>query len=150
MKCFNYFEVDAVGSCEPCCKELCAQCANDNGVGIVCSSTCESQGAIHAMVERNRRVFDFAPRTHSRQAFFLALMAGLFIGFGIDSVVCFQQQKDCQALHFQSDLAPRILGCARWNEMAPAWGRLKEGDHRKPFQLYTRAQPVYTVRQSEY
>jgi xanthine/uracil permease len=37
------------------------------------------------MLERNRKAYEFAPKTHSRNAIWLAMMALLFIVFGIYS-----------------------------------------------------------------
>jgi hypothetical protein len=62
---------------------VCAQCAKDSGMGIVCSPSCESEvKAVHALVERNKKMYVLAPKTHSRQALFLTLMAVVFVGFG--------------------------------------------------------------------
>jgi hypothetical protein len=90
MKCFNHPQTDAVGSCKYCCRGVCAECAKNSGVGLVCSDACASEvKALHALVERNKKVYAFAPKTHSRQAIFLALMAVVFIGFGLYSELRF-------------------------------------------------------------
>ncbi len=86
MKCFAHPQVDAVGSCKHCFKGVCAECAKDSGVGIVCSAACESEvRVIHALLERNKNLSAFAPKAHLRQAVFLAMMAILFVGFGLYS-----------------------------------------------------------------
>src|SRR5258707_8426915 len=86
MKCFNHPQVDAVGSCKQCFRGVCPQCAQDTGVGLACSEACASEvKAVHSLVERNKKVYAFAPKTHSRQAILLALMGALFIGFGFYS-----------------------------------------------------------------
>ena len=86
MKCFYHAQLDAVGSCKHCFRGVCVQCAKDSGFGIVCSTDCESEvKSIQAMLERNRKAYEFAPKTHSRNAIWLAMMALLFIVFGIYS-----------------------------------------------------------------
>ncbi len=86
MKCFNHPQADAVASCKYCFKGLCPECAKDSGVGIVCSAACETHAkAIHAMVERNKKVIAWAPRTHSRQAIFLGLIALVFLIYGFST-----------------------------------------------------------------
>ncbi|HEY1264468.1 MAG TPA: hypothetical protein VGF06_13160 [Terriglobales bacterium] len=83
MKCFRHAAVEAVATCKYCSKGVCAECAKDTGVGIACSAACEGEvKAIQAMIVRNRKVYEFAPKTHSRNAIWLTLMAALFIGFG--------------------------------------------------------------------
>lgn len=86
MKCFKHPQNDAVGSCKYCFRGVCAQCARDSGVGIACSEACEAEiKSVHALVERNKKLSVFAPKTHSRQAVLLAMMAVVFIGFGMFS-----------------------------------------------------------------
>ncbi len=86
MKCFAHSQVDAVASCKHCCKGMCAECAKSSGFGMVCSATCESEvKAVHEMLERNRKMYRLAPKSHLRSAVFLALMAAVFIGFGLFS-----------------------------------------------------------------
>jgi hypothetical protein len=86
MKCFRHPQTDAVGSCKHCFKGLCVECARDTGVGLVCSDSCEQEvKSIHALVERNKKMQAFAPKTHSRNAIYLAAMAVLFLGFGFFS-----------------------------------------------------------------
>jgi positive regulator of sigma E activity len=65
---------------------MCAECAKDSGVGMVCSATCGSEvKAIQEMVERNRKMYGLAPKTQLRSAVLLAMMAAVFIGFGLFS-----------------------------------------------------------------
>ncbi len=83
MKCFNHPQADAVASCKYCFKGVCPECAKDRGAGIACSAPCETEiKALHALIERNKRVVAFAPKTHSRQAIFLGLMALVFLVYG--------------------------------------------------------------------
>jgi hypothetical protein len=83
MKCFNHAQGDAVGSCKHCFKGVCGQCAKDTGMGIVCSPSCEAEvKTVHSMIERNKRMYAFAPKTHSRNAIWLSMLAVLCIAFG--------------------------------------------------------------------
>ncbi len=83
MKCFNHPQADAVASCKYCFKGVCPECAKDTGVGMACSALCESQvKATQALIERNKRVVAFAPKTHLRSAILLTLMALVFLVFG--------------------------------------------------------------------
>lgn len=86
MKCFVHSQVDAVASCKHCCKGMCAECTKDTGVGMVCSAACESEvKAVQEMLERNRKMYRLVPKSHLRSAVFLAMMAAVFIGFGLFS-----------------------------------------------------------------
>ncbi|HKW18709.1 MAG TPA: O-antigen ligase family protein [Terriglobales bacterium] len=86
MKCFSHPQNEAVGSCKYCFRGVCAQCARDSGVGLACSEKCESEvKSVHALLERNKKLSTFVPATHSRSAVMLALMAIVFIGFGMYS-----------------------------------------------------------------
>jgi hypothetical protein len=86
MKCFNHPGMDAVGSCKNCFKGVCVQCANDTGIGVVCSAPCEEEvKGIRAMVERNRKVYPFAAKNHFKNAIWLTAMAAVFIIFGLVS-----------------------------------------------------------------
>ena len=90
MKCFSHPQSEAVGSCKHCFRGVCAQCARDSGVGLACSESCESQiKSTHALVERNKKLVAFAPKTHTRSALMLTMMAVAFIGFGIVSKIPF-------------------------------------------------------------
>jgi len=90
MKCFYHPQNDAVGSCKYCFRGVCAQCARDSGVGLACSDTCVSEiKSAHALIERNKKLVAFAPKTHSRSALMLTMMAVVFIGFGMFSKVPF-------------------------------------------------------------
>jgi len=83
MKCFNHPGADAVGSCKSCFKGLCVQCARDTGIGVVCSAPCEEEvKAIRAMVERNRKVYPLAAKTHARNAIWFTVLAVMLIVFG--------------------------------------------------------------------
>jgi hypothetical protein len=60
--------------------------SKDTGMGIVCSPSCEAEvKTIHSMIERNRKMYAFAPKTHSRNAIWLSMLAVLFIAFGVFS-----------------------------------------------------------------
>jgi hypothetical protein len=84
MKCFVHPDVDAVGACKHCFKGVCRPCARDTGVGVVCSPGCEEEvKSIRAMLERSRGMYRVAAKTHSRNAVWFALLALLFIVFGI-------------------------------------------------------------------
>ena len=86
MKCFKHPQNDAVGSCKHCFRGVCAQCARDSGVGLACSEHCENEiKSVYALVEKNKKLSSFVPKTHARQAVFLALMGSVFIGFGLYS-----------------------------------------------------------------
>jgi hypothetical protein len=90
VKCFNHPQNEAVGSCKHCFRGVCPQCARDSGVGLACSETCEGEiKSVHALVERNKNLTAFAPKTHSRSAFMLTMMSVVFIGFGIFSKIPF-------------------------------------------------------------
>lgn len=90
MKCFSHPQNEAVGSCKFCFRGVCAQCARDSGVGLACSEKCESGvKSVHALLERNKKLAAFAPSTHSRSGVMLAMMAIVFIGFGIFSKIRF-------------------------------------------------------------
>lgn len=66
------------------------QCARDSGVGLACSEACEAQvKAVHALVEKNKKLTALAPKPYTRNAFMLALMAVTFIGFGLISKIPF-------------------------------------------------------------
>lgn len=76
MKCFNHPENEAVGSCKHCFRGVCPQCARDSGVGLACSEACAGEvKAVHALVERNKKLIAFAPKPHFRSAVMLTLMA---------------------------------------------------------------------------
>lgn len=84
MKCFNHPEADAVASCKHCFKGVCARCAKDSGVGVVCSQACEDEvRAVRAMLERSRKMYPLAAKTHLRNAILLVAMAAVFIIFGL-------------------------------------------------------------------
>src|SRR2546423_7079756 len=84
MKCFTHPGADAVGSCKHCCKGVCTQCASDTGIGVVCSANCaEEVKAIRAMVDRNKKAYPMAAKTHSRNAVWFALLAVFMIVFGM-------------------------------------------------------------------
>ena len=90
MKCFTHSENEAVGSCKFCFRGVCTQCARDSGVGLACSETCEAQvKSVQALVDRNKKLVAFAPKTHSRNALMLTLMAAAFIAFGLFSEIRF-------------------------------------------------------------
>lgn len=92
MKCFNHPQNEAVGSCKHCFRGVCAQCARDSGFGLACSEACEAEvQSVHALVERNKKLATFAPKTHSRSAITLTLMAVVFIVFGLISKIPFMQ-----------------------------------------------------------
>lgn len=83
MKCFNHPGTDAVGSCKNCSKGVCVQCARDTGLGLVCSASCEEGvKAIRAMVERSRKVYPLAAKTHARNAIWFTVLAAMLIVFG--------------------------------------------------------------------
>ena len=84
MKCFRHAQSEAVGICKHCSKGVCSECANDTGFGVVCSPGCKDEViAIRAMIERNKRAFPIAPKTHARNALFLALFGLAFVTFGL-------------------------------------------------------------------
>jgi hypothetical protein len=84
MKCYNHPGSEAVGTCKYCCKGLCAACAKDSGLGLVCSQQCEVEvKMLRAMVERNRGMVPIAARSHLRNGMLLFAMALVFIGFGV-------------------------------------------------------------------
>ena len=86
MKCFAHPQMDAVGNCKHCFKGICAQCAKDTGIGIVCSEPCEVEvKSIHALVQRNRKMHAFAPKTYLRSAYLFLILVAAFITFGIIS-----------------------------------------------------------------
>lgn len=90
MKCFNHPQNEAVGSCKHCFRGVCVQCARDSGVGLACSEVCEGEiKSLRALVERNKKLTAFAPKTHFRSALTLTLMAVVFIGFGVVSKIPF-------------------------------------------------------------
>ena len=90
MKCFNHPEIEAVGSCKFCYRGVCPQCAKDSGVGLASSEACESEvKAIHALVERNKKLTALAPKPYARNAFMMTLMAVTFTGFGLFSKIPF-------------------------------------------------------------
>jgi len=84
MRCFNHPAAEAVGSCKHCCNGLCAQCARDTGAGITCSSDCEEEiKALRAMIDRSRKMYPLAAKTHSRNAIWFTALALLFLVFGV-------------------------------------------------------------------
>ena len=84
MKCFVHSGTDAVGSCKHCCKGVCSHCARDTGTGLVCSATCEEEvKTIRMIVERNKKIYPMAAKTHSRNAIWFALLAIFMIVFGV-------------------------------------------------------------------
>jgi len=86
MKCFNHPDNDAVASCKQCSKGLCAGCAKDTGVGIICSPACEEDlKSVRAMLERSRKIYPMAAKTHFRNAIWLTALALVFIVFGVIS-----------------------------------------------------------------
>ncbi|HUM04865.1 MAG TPA: hypothetical protein VLT90_05350 [Terriglobales bacterium] len=86
MKCFNHPDVEAVGTCKQCSKGLCSACAKDTGAGLVCSSACEEDlKIVRAMLERSRKIYPLAAKTHSRNAIWLTALALVFIVFGVIS-----------------------------------------------------------------
>jgi hypothetical protein len=92
VKCFNHAEGHAVGCCKHCFRGVCANCARDTGVGLACSEGCEVQvRSIHALVERNKKLTAFVPKTHSRSAVMLTMMGVVFIAFGMVSQIPFMQ-----------------------------------------------------------
>jgi hypothetical protein len=84
MKCFNHPEADAVGTCKHCFKGVCARCAKDSGVGVVCGQACEDEvRSVRAMVERNRKMYPLAAKSQLRTSILLAAMAAVLIVFGL-------------------------------------------------------------------
>lgn len=84
MKCFRHSESDAVGTCKYCFKGVCSACANDTGLGVVCSPQCEEEvRAIKSLVDRSKQAFPFAAKTHSRNAVLLCLFGAALIVFGL-------------------------------------------------------------------
>jgi len=84
MKCFRHSQTDAVGTCKHCFKGVCAECANDTGIGLVCSSQCESEvRSMRMLVERNKLAFPLAAKTHGRNAILLALLGLAFVVGGV-------------------------------------------------------------------
>ena len=87
MRCFNHPATEAVG------KGLCAQCAKETGIGITCSSTCEEEiKALRAMIDRSRKMYPFAAKTHSRNAIWFTLLALVLI-----SSACLRNMDSCRA-----------------------------------------------------
>ncbi|HUB02824.1 MAG TPA: hypothetical protein VL983_09060 [Terriglobales bacterium] len=86
MKCFSHPEMDAVGSCKHCFKGVCARCAKDSGVGVVCSQACEDEvRSVRAMMERGRKMYPLAAKTQLRSAIWLVALAAVFIAWGLIS-----------------------------------------------------------------
>jgi len=86
MKCFNHPEADAVAACKHCFKGVCTRCAKDSGVGVVCSQACEDEvRSVRAMLERSRKMYPLAAKTHLRNAIWLTALAAVFIVWGLIS-----------------------------------------------------------------
>jgi hypothetical protein len=61
---------------------VCARCAKDSGVGVVCSQACEDEvRVVRAMLERSRKMYPLAAKTHLRNAIVLGAMAAVFLIF---------------------------------------------------------------------
>lgn len=83
MKCFSHLQAEAVGTCKYCFKGVCADCAKDTGIGIVCSPQCEEEvRSLKAMTDRSKQAFPLVAKTHGRNAILLALFGVVFIVFG--------------------------------------------------------------------
>lgn len=92
MKCFHHLQNEAVGACKYCFRGVCSQCARDTGVGLACSEACENEiKSVHALVERNKNLTAFVPKTHSRSAVMCTLMGVVFIAFGWISQIPFMR-----------------------------------------------------------
>jgi hypothetical protein len=83
MNCFRHHQSAAVGTCKYCFKGVCAECANDTGIGLACSPQCQEEvKSVKALMDRSRQAFPFAAKTYFRNAILLALFGVVFFGFG--------------------------------------------------------------------
>jgi lipopolysaccharide export LptBFGC system permease protein LptF len=58
-------------------------CAKDTGLGLACGPACEEElKALRGMIERNRKVYSLAARTHARNAIWFTVLAVMLIAFG--------------------------------------------------------------------
>ena len=82
MKCFRHPESDAVGTCKHCFKGTCSACAEDAGIGIVCSPQCEEEvRAVKFLVNKNKQAYPLVAKAHGRNAILLTLFGLAFIAF---------------------------------------------------------------------
>jgi hypothetical protein len=59
---------------------------------LACSETCENEiKSVHALIERNKKLTVFAPKTHFRSAVMCTLMGVVFIAFGLVSQIPFMR-----------------------------------------------------------
>lgn len=110
MKCFNHPEVDAVGVCKYCYKGLCKECTRVVESGIYCSEKCANEVAAiwkriaedrektgrdreitQTALARNQETYIANSRIYRYLAGFMAVLACIFLVFGIYLVVNNQQ-----------------------------------------------------------
>ncbi len=82
MKCFRHPQSEAVGTCKYCFKGVCRECANDTGIGIVCSPECQEEvRSLKVVLDRSKQAFPLAAKSYARNAILLALFGAAFIAF---------------------------------------------------------------------
>jgi len=88
VKCFNHSEVDAVGLCKSCGRGLCHECVSDVGMSISCKHRCEADVAVlNELVQRGRTVYQKTSRTYLRTGIFTLLLGAVFFLIGISSML---------------------------------------------------------------
>jgi len=88
VKCFNHSEVDAVGLCKSCGRGLCHECVSDVGMSISCKHRCEADVAVlNELVQRGRTVYHKTSRTYLRTGIFTLLLGAVFFLIGISSML---------------------------------------------------------------
>lgn len=80
MKCYNYNEVDVLGTCKACSKGICKQCLTDVGNGIACTATCiEEVEQINQLVEKNKTIYKRTAKANIRRGIFYSITGFAFI-----------------------------------------------------------------------
>ena len=84
MRCFNHPDTEAVGLCKHCSKGVCAGCARESDLGLVCSDSCEAEiRKIYRLVDRGSRAHVTTAGTYLRAAIIYGLLGTLFVIAGV-------------------------------------------------------------------
>lgn len=91
MSCFHHHDCDSVGTCKSCGKNLCPECAVDQGKGLACRGHCEEDvRALIGLIDNNIRLssridqtLESGRRSRSSAAGFNLVTGFVFIGWGL-------------------------------------------------------------------
>ncbi|MFO1519059.1 MAG: hypothetical protein U1F57_05285 [bacterium] len=79
MQCFNHVSQPAVGICKNCSKGICRDCLVQEGYGLACKGSCETEvKALWQIIQRNKSVYQKTAGVYLRAAALFLLMAVVF------------------------------------------------------------------------